>query len=351
MKRTKFLIPVILAIFLATTFSFGACNSSTSTTTQNVQPIELKFATSNSETHPQSIADKAWMKKMEDLTGGKVHFTVYWGGALMKSADSFDELVAGVADITEFSGAYVKEGFDIEKSMRILFYGVKTPDIARKVYDEVRAQYPQIDQEFSKVKILAYHAVSPYNLITTGTAVRKLDDFKGLRLKVTGEFGQIAGKVGAIGQTIPMADTYVALQKGTVDGAFTPAETLKSFNFADYTKYITMLNMAVGPTPHRAMNTESWNKLPKDIQKIFEDNIVWYGKEIEKELFAADDAGIALAKDKGAEIINLSTSELEKFYQNVNDVCLTNMAALDTKGLPGTQIYTKIRELIVKYNP
>lgn len=369
MKRIKSVMPVILAIILGTALLLGACSTETSvttatttqtstttsqitsTTTQVIQVIELTFASSNSPTHPQSIADIAWMAKMEELTGGRVHFTPYWGGALMKSADAWDELVAGVADVTEFSGAYVKEGFDLEKAQRILFYGVANPDIARKVYDEARAAYPQIDEEFSKAKVLARHVVSPYNLVTTTKAVRTLDDFKGLRLKVTGDFGKIAEKVGALGQTIPMADTYVALEKNTIDGAFTPAETLKSFNFADYVRYITMLNMAVGPTPHRAMNLNSWNKLPADIQQIFEDNIVWYGKEIEKELYAADDAGIALALAKGAEIIDLSEADLAQYYAYVHEVCLANMAVLDGKGLPGTVMYTKIRELIEKYNP
>jgi TRAP-type C4-dicarboxylate transport system substrate-binding protein len=339
-------------VVLASTAFFNvlAACSSTSTATTTVPVRELVFASSNSTTHPQSIADQAWMDRIQQLTGGRIHFTPYWGGALMASADSFDELVAGVADVTEFSGAYVAADFDLEKAMRILFYGVSTPDIARQVYDEVRAQFPQIDQEFSKVIVLARHAVSPYQLITIDRPVRTLADFAGLRLKTTGEFAQIAGKIGAIGQTVPMADTYVALQKGTVDGAFTPAETLKSFNFADVIKYVTMLNMAVGPTPHRAMNMETWNSLPADIQQIFEDNIVWYGKEIEKDLFAADQAGLDLATQNGAEIINLSASELASFYTSVNEVCLENMAKLDTKGLPGTQMYNKIRELIAKYN-
>ena len=321
------------------------------TTPKPVQVIELKYASSNSPTHPQSIADQAWIKRIEEQTGGRVHITPYWGGALMASADAYDELVAGVVDITEFSGAYVKSGFDIEKAMRVLFYGVATPDIARKVYDEVRASFPQIDQEFAKVKILARHAVSPYQVVTVNKPIKSMADFKGLRLKTTGEFGQIASAIGALGQTIPMADTYVALQKNTIDGAFVPAETLQSFKFGEVVKYITFLNMAVGPTPHRAMNMETWNKLPPDIQKIFEDNIDWWGKEIEKELFAADDAGLSFAKQNGAQTITLPDSELDAFYQAVHKVCLENMAKLDAKGIPGTQIYTKIRELIDKYNP
>ena len=128
MKSIKSVMLIVLAIVLGTSLLLGACSAETSTatstttktstTTTQVQVIELTFASSNSPTHPQSIADIAWMAKMEELTGGRVHFTPYWGGALMKSADAWDELVAGVADVTEFSGAYVKEGFDLEMLAR-----------------------------------------------------------------------------------------------------------------------------------------------------------------------------------------------------------------------------------------
>ena len=39
-----------------------------------------------------------------------------------------------------------------------------------------------------------------------------------------------------------------SLAKGTVDGAMVPLECLKSYAFGEVIGYVTMLNMAVGPT-------------------------------------------------------------------------------------------------------
>jgi TRAP-type C4-dicarboxylate transport system substrate-binding protein len=344
LKRASLWIYLLIATILFSGTLLGAC-----TQAAPAQVIEMKFASSNAPTHPQSVADLAFIEKIKKETGGRLVITPYWGGALMASADSLIELAKGVADFAEFSGAYVKEGYDFEKVMRILFYGVKDEKVARRVYDEIRAKYPQIDQEFSSVKVLARHVVSPYQLVTSTRAVRKIDDFKGLNLKTTGQFNQIALALGAQGTTVPMADTYVALQKGTVDGAFTPLETLKSFKFAEVIKYLTYINMAVGPTPHRGMNWDSYNKLPADIKGILDKNVLWWGQQIETNLLEADDEGVELAKQNKVEIIELSKADLAKYYEEVNKVCLAEMAKLDAKGLPGTAVYKDIRALIDKY--
>ncbi|MGB9886961.1 MAG: TRAP transporter substrate-binding protein [Moorellales bacterium] len=319
------------------------------TPSPSTQTIVLKFAATYSPNHPQAIADQAWFEKIEKETGGRVKFEPVWGGALMKADQAFIELANGVADVSEFSGAYVKEGFDIEKAMRVLFCNVPDREVARRIYHELRAKYPQIDAEFSKIKVLAYHAITPYQVATVKKPIRKVGDFKGLMLKVSGDHLKIAQALGADASPIPMSETYVALQKGTIDGAMVPYETLKSFRFGEVVKYVTELNMATGPTPHRGMNLNTWNKLPPDIQKVFEDNIEWYGRKIEEELFKADASGIDFAKQQGVEFIKLSDEELKKYRNVVDKVIQEQAKALDTKGLPGTQIYEDIKRLSDQY--
>ena len=358
MRKPYLVIYFVLALILLAAPVLISCASTpapsptttTATTAAPVKVIELKYASSNSNTHPQSIADIAWMEKINKDTNGRVKVTPYWGGALMKSADSLIELAKGVADIAEFSGAYVKEGYDIEKSMRILFFGSPSPEISRKVYDEVRAKYPQIDQEFKSIKPMAYHSVSPYQVFTLKKPIKSTADFKGMIFKVTGDFGKLASAFGGQGVTVPMADTYVALQKGTVDGAFAPLETLKSFNFGEVVKYITELGMSVGPTPHRGFNLNSFNNLPPDIQKIVNDSVLFWGEKIDEELFKADAVGLDFAKKNGAEYIKMSPEEIAKFYVEVDKLAVSLMVDLDKKGLPGTAMYKDIRAGIAKYS-
>lgn len=288
---------------------------------------------------------------MAKETDGRVEIEPFWAGALYGPRESATELGKGVADTGDFSGAYAATGFDFEKSFRMVFWGVDDRALARKVYYEVCAKYPELDAEFAdaNIKVMAYASVPPYHLITVDDPVRKVDDFSGLMLKTTGDIGKLAAALGAEGMTIGMGDTYIALQKNTIDGGFVTDETLKSFLFAEVIKYCTRLTIASAPAGHWGMSMDVWNSLPPDIQQVFEDNIEWFGLKVEELAFAMNQEGIALAEQHGVEFIELPPAELDKVYAAADTVIREEMADLDAKGFAGTAVYEEIRRLIKEY--
>lgn len=316
------------------------------------EPIKLTFGGLYPPAHPFSLATIDWIEKIKNETNGQVTIEPFWAAALYASRESATELGKGVADTGDFSGAYAATGFDFEKSARMIFWGVDDRIMARKIYNEVCAKYPELDAEFAgaNIKVLAYASVPPYQLVTVNKAVRTVGDFKGLILKSTGDLGKLANAVGAEGTTVGMGETYVALQKNTIDGGFVTDETLKSFLFAEVVDYYTTLNIASAPAGHWGMCLDVWNKLPADVQKVFDDNVEWFGLRIEELTFAANQPGIDLAKENGVEFITLSAADLEKIYAAADTVIREEMAAIDAKGLNGTAIYEEIRRLIKEYS-
>ena len=125
---------------------------------------------------------------------------------------------------------------------------------------------------------------------------------------------------------------------------------MKTFRFAEVVKYALEVNLASAPAGHWGFSLKSWNKMPKDIQKVFEDNIEWFGLKVEELVFPGEESGIKLAKEHGVEFIKLPPAELEKVYAEADKVILEQMASLDAKGLPGTAVYKDIRRLIKEYS-
>ena len=314
--------------------------------------IELTFGGLWPPTHPMSAAAQLWMDKIERDTQGRVKIKPFWAGALYKPRESALELAKGVADIGDFSGAYAPKGFDFEKSMRMVFYGVNDRKLARKVYHEVDAKYPQLEKEFSGagIKVMAYASIPPYQLLLAKKPVLKADDFKGMTIKASGDLAKVASALGGEGIVMPMSESYTALQKTTIDGVFAPYETLKSFRFAEVVKYALELDIASAPAGHWGFCLTSWNKLPKDIQKVFEDNVEWFGLKVEELVFANEDTGINLAKENKVEFIKLPPAELNKVYAVVDKTIVEQMQDLDSKGLPGTEVYKEMRSLIKAYS-
>lgn len=312
--------------------------------------IKLTYAGLWPPTHPISIATKQWIEKIEKESQGKVKIRPFWAGALYKPKESALELSKGVADIGDISGAYAPMGFDFEKSMRMVFWGVNDKQLSRRIYLDVLAKFPELTQEFTKagIKVMAYASIPPYQLLLSKKPIKTVDDLKGMTFKATGDLAKIATSLGGEGIVMPMSESYTALQKTTIDGAFAPYETLKSFRFGEVVKYAVELDIGSAPAGHWGFCLDSWNKLPADVQKVFENNVDWFGSKIEELVFAGEAEGINFAKENKVEFIKLPQKDLDKIYATVDKIIVDKMAELDTKGLPGTAVYKEIRSLIDK---
>ena len=312
--------------------------------------ITLKFATPYGPKHPQVIPDIKWAEQMEKATGGRLKIQPYFGGTLMGPTETYDELQKGVADIATLTAAYSKSGFDIHKGTFPFMYGVPELETRLKIFRKIANMFPEIYEEFEAVKILRLSSGSSYQMISR-KPIRKLEDMKGLSIKATGLYVQFVTSAGAEGVPLPMSETFIALQKGTIDALLAPLETLKTFRFAEVASFVTILNISSTPYPGLGMNLNAWNNLPADIQKIIsESREKW---ELDYGLFQEekDLEGIKFARTKNVEFIEPSSEALDAFYEILKRVCLDSGKKLDGKGFHGTAIFEEMRRLIKENTP
>ena len=147
-----------------------------------------------------------------------------------------------------------------------------------------------------------------------------------------------------------MSEVYVALQKGIMDGVLVSPEGLKTMSLAEVCKYLTMTNLYRVHTASRAMNLNSWNKLPPDIKKVFEDNIEFWGLGTDKEFEKTDEEGMAYGKKLGVEVLPMPKEEMAKIYAVMREKATKQAQDLDAKGLPGTKIFQEAQRLIQQYS-
>lgn len=288
---------------------------------------------------PFGISHRIWADKIEKDSNGRIKVEHYWSGALVNMRDAYDELKRGVADVCEVTGNYVREGFHIEKAMSLLFYGIAAnADEAHIIYTKLCDKYPEIMEEWSEVKPIAFFSPPAADLLTTKIPVRNAEDIRGLTLKTTGDLTRVINTLGGQGAAVPLSETYMAMQKGTIDGVLSSAEAVKTFRFSEVIKYYTILNMPLWPSPHVVMNLDKYNSLPLDIQKIIDDNIDFYGNTVAEQLRIVCMAGFDLAKEKGVEIIELPKEDLRKIYDATEQVVMEQAKRIDKMGFPGTKI-------------
>jgi TRAP-type transport system periplasmic protein len=317
------------------------------TAAQTTPPIELKFASIWAPAHAFGVAEQHWIDKMEKETNGRVKIKAYWAGTLISPREGLLEATKGVADILSISPAYEKTGLDLVRAQAGFYQGASSEDAELKIFWQLWEKYPEIRRELQGVKLVGADVAAPLRLMTT-KPVNSLADLKGMRIKAPQEVIQTLKEFGAEGVVVPMPEAYEALQKGIISGLFGALETYKSMRLAEVVKHETNLLSYMGTIPTHVMPLTSWNKLPADVQKVFDANSVWWGQETVREAAKMDNEGREAAKKAGVQLIQLPQSDIQKWNDTYSAEMLKKAKELDAKGLPGTKYYKDVRRLITE---
>lgn len=212
------------------------------------------------------------LRFVEAKAKGRVKFDVYPAGQLLKGADLLRGLRDKVADITFTPTGYVAGELPLSSGLDLPF---ANRDIVDYVWHHQKVnELPEVQAELQKWKVRPLLMCPPgaYSWLTKDKQIRTLADLKGLRMRVVG--GLDAKAMQLLGSTpvnIATPEVYTALQRGTCDGTMSGAPTLLSYRYNEVAKYLTLVAMTT-PAGWLAINSDTWNNLPKDIQGIFDES-------------------------------------------------------------------------------
>ena len=297
-------------------------------------------------THGQAKAGQAWAKEVEKRSNGRIKITVFSGGTLTPADQCYDGVVKGISDIGMSCFAYTRGRFPVMETLDLPL-GYPNGRVATRVANDFYKKFKP--KELEGVKVLYIHAHGP-GLLHTKKPVRSLEELKGMKIRSTGLSSKIVSSLGGVPVAMPQGETYEAIQKGVVDGTFTPIETLKGWKQAEVVKSTTEC-YGVGYTTAMfvVMNLKKWNALPKDIQKIMEDiSNEWidvHGKAWDQ----LDKEGRDYSKSLGNQIIPLTKAEDARWKRAVKPIINDYIKTSSEKGLPGKKAVAEAENLIKKY--
>jgi TRAP-type transport system periplasmic protein len=344
MKRLSIkTIPLCLALFTVLALAAGYGQAAE-------KPIEMSFSHIWPPTSFQQELYAKWAQRIEKETNGRVKITLYPVGTLCPPPEMWNAIRSGAATIGSAFASYHQSGFDFNNSTLPFWIG-GPPSIewALKTMDGFRAKYPALSKEFTTAHVLWISCHGPRELFST-KPVRVINDLKSLKLRAASPLEvDVASAFGAVVvPRMPMNDVYSALQKKIIDGVWTATEVLKTFRMGEVIKYVTRMNFEVGQNKYVAMNLETWNKLPPDIQQVFEKASEWAKWEDVKLWNQADIEGEQFAKSLGVEFIDLPPSEYQKMMSIIDPIKADAAKKLDAKGYPATALLNDINAAVAK---
>lgn len=335
MKKIAILITLIIS---ASIFSGCKQNETGETTT-------LSYSIFFPATHAQAIAAENWAKEIEKKTDGRIKINMFPGGTLTKADETYNGIVSGIADIGMSCFAYTRGRFPLMEALDLpLGYpdGMTATIAANELYKKMQPE------ELNDVKVLYLHAHGP-GLLHTKKPVKSMQDMKGLKVRSTGLSAKVVTALGGIPVAMPQGSTYEALQRGVVDGTFTPIESLKGWKQGEVISHTTN-SVDIGYTTgmYVVINKNKWEALPSDIKDIFTEVSDKWVKVHGEAWDMADKEGLEFTKSLKNDIIELDSDENKRWIKVVKPILDEYVREMKKMELPGEKALSELQKLIKK---
>jgi TRAP-type C4-dicarboxylate transport system substrate-binding protein len=316
--------------------------------------ITLRFAESASATHPFSTNhDKFWMDEVTRLTQGRITFQFYPSQQLGKAKDLLALTQAGTIDVARMGASYTPDKLPLTAVAELpgmINSSCQGSTALWKLTKEggdgalVRTEYAPLGLH---VVIAAMNA--PYEVQTTKKKQVILPaDIKGLKLKTLGGASdEAARRLGAVPIQMFVAELFLSLQRGTVDGRFGEFGSVMANKTEGVLKYSTVGARVGGFASVTVIGDKVWKGLPADVQAA----MVKAGETTSQNFCTKEDAhGPEIAKDLETEhgwtVHDLSPDERRQWQEELAPVQQQWADELDRRGKPGSEILATFRKTL-----
>ncbi|RZM08518.1 MAG: ABC transporter substrate-binding protein, partial [Sphingomonas sp.] len=134
--------------------------------------------------------------------------------------------------------------------------------------------------------------------------------------------------------------------KGVIDGVVAPADTIKSLHFSEVAKHFTTIRFSRGAYPARAISDAAWRRLPPDMQALLIRSKPAWETALNRQLQAAEIAGIVFGKSNGVNFRPLPGAEQARFDALYNADATRQARGMQTIGIDAEPVLAAAQAMI-----
>lgn len=228
----------------------------------------LKLTTLDREQEITSQPLIWWMKTIEEKTNKRVQFQPYWSSSLVPAPRTLSAVKSGIADVGYLVSALMT-GEERDFAALDLDGAVPTDERYAQVWEAIEPVVNKILDRHGVV--MAWPRRSPKVVISCKNKfLTQASDYAGTKIRAAGRWESAAiTRWGATVFSIPPADTYTALQTGTVDCTYHVYPLVWAFKFYEVAPFITQLDDSAAFT-FIGMNKAKWNQISEADRKVIQ---------------------------------------------------------------------------------
>ncbi|MFA5664758.1 MAG: TRAP transporter substrate-binding protein DctP [Burkholderiaceae bacterium] len=296
------------------------------------------------------LVAKPFMDEVEKRTDGKVTFKYFPSQQLGKAKDMLKLTQTGMADIGYVGPGYIQDKMPLSQVFELP--GAFSDDSCQgftAFWDMTHdGGYLQVNEWDPNGVIPILSLITRHHIyISNSKPINTLDDLKGLKLRSSG--GAMAStmqEMGLVPVNISAPETYESMQRGTVDGAFYPAQSAFDYGLTDLIKSGTTSRHVAGVVLTYAISKDAWNKLDPETQQIILD----VGREISttscRGFDAAEQDAIERMSAQGIKKIHFDEADGKRIDEAFERSSQAWAKSLDERGKPGSDTLAAMRKAV-----
>ncbi len=234
------------------------------------EPIHWRLQTYAGPALAQEVCFNA-IREFNEAAEGRMVIDMYTADELVPHGELFkalqegtvdavqsdDDSIASPVDVAVF-GAYFPMNVRFGIDVNVLFEEWGLNEIWEEAYGEVEG-----------VTWLNAGSWDPCNFATT-RPIRSVEDLQGLRVYMFPTGGQFMTQFGVAPMALPYEDVEMAILTGELDGvSWCGITECYTVGWADVCDYYLTNNISGGWEGSWFVNTESWEKVPADLQALY----------------------------------------------------------------------------------
>lgn len=260
-----------------------------------------------------------WKEYVEDATDGQVTVELYDADTLGTLATALQDVSSGVYDLTATVPSYFPESGLLPTTIAGLAFA--TPgDVgdANAVISEYLGRVR--DQvQLEGVTVVGAGVSTPYQIFSR-EPLESVADLRGLQIKVAGAVdAELVDAWGAIPVQLPVSETYVGLERGTVEAAALPPETVVSFKIPEVAPHMLRIN-GWASVLVSIISTQFLDSLSTDMRALFDDDLLPRLAELTATTYVTVDAANStelesMLNDSGGSIADVTDAESQELRE------------------------------------
>lgn len=290
-----------------------------------------------------------WAEKIERESGGRIKIESFpamqLGG---RPADLPQQLEDGVVDMIWMVAGFAPGRFVGTEGIELAFMNTGKSETQSPAAMEFALKH--LGREYQGIKICSIHTTDGAILHTTNKAVRRLEDFRGLRIRVAGKYiGEMVRAFGATPVGIPLGGVYEALSRGQVDGMFINWAITLPFRFFEVAKHHTDTPVFQG-TLLTLMRQASYDRLPADLKKVIDDNSgVERSRELGRIWDSQTEPAKAATRAAGNNVFELPADERARWRAAARPAHDAWIADMNQRGYDGRALFADLEAITARY--